>query len=503
MADAVTAPWHGHNYQSRFFWLNAFDLLLPDTCVSQVTFEANEPKAFDDVVVHYDPPVSRSGPVRITSEYHQIKWHVDSGGRFGYEDLIDPKFIGAKQSSLLERLRMAKKSASASCRMLLVTPDRIADDDPLGRLISANDSSLLVERLFDGTTDLSRMGRVRSCWRQHLDLPNDESLRSIVEGLSIRHGYRSLEELRQEINIKARLVGLKSFSDAESDFRYDELARQLKIRGINSLSGESLLAACKEEGLWLGEPIRSDSFRPVAIRSFLGLSADLVPAAPEDSLLLTDNFRQRYLHEDRDWQRDIRPRVEKFLRELAGRYAEIRLILDAHASIAFLAGAVLDLKSGIRTELLQKGRVGMYSWRADDGSAGGRLEEQHYELSEARGIAVAIALTQSVETHVRQYLSARVPSVGRLVTFTPTNGPGQQTVAGGQHAAMLAEQVANAVREIKIGDPDAVVHVFAAAPNSVLFFLGQHHQGIGPALVYEFDFDRQGDKTYHPSFAIS
>ena len=37
---------------------------------------------------------------------------------------------------------------------------------------------------------------------------------------------------------------------------------------------------------------------------------------------------------------------------------KLRLILDAHASIAFLSGSVLDLKSGVETHLVQKGRVG-------------------------------------------------------------------------------------------------------------------------------------------------
>jgi hypothetical protein len=126
MADAVTAQWHGHNYQSRVFWLNAFDLLIPETCVREVTFEANGPKSFDDVVVIYEPAVARSGPERIAAEYHQIKWHVQTGGRFGYTDLTDPKFIGATRYSLLERLKAAKETAAGPCRFLLVTPDRIA-----------------------------------------------------------------------------------------------------------------------------------------------------------------------------------------------------------------------------------------------------------------------------------------------------------------------------------------------------------------------------------------
>jgi hypothetical protein len=51
-------------------------------------------------------------------------------------------------------------------------------------------------------------------------------------------------------------------------------------------------------------------------------------------------------------------------------------------------------------------------------------------------------------------------------------------------------------------DPDALVHIFAACPNSLLFFMGQHHQGIAPCVIYEFDFDRQGNKSYQPSFVI-
>jgi hypothetical protein len=67
---------------------------------------------------------------------------------------------------------------------------------------------------------------------------------------------------------------------------------------------------------------------------------------------------------------------------------------------------------------------------------------------------------------------------------------------------VVAEQVSNHVRTLKADDPDAVVHIFAACPNSLLFFLGQHHQGIAPCIVYEFDFDRQHHKTYQPSFII-
>ncbi|HLG85945.1 MAG TPA: hypothetical protein VKZ79_01980, partial [Alphaproteobacteria bacterium] len=319
MADAVVARWHGDNYQARVFWENPFNLLLPTSCVVEVAFEADGPKAFDDVVVKYDPPVARSGAERVSAEYHQVKWHVQTGGRFGYEDFTDPDFIGARSFSLLERLQQARKTAPASAHFTFLTTYRIKDRDPLAELISGHDRTLLIERLFDGTTDRSRMGKVRKRWREHLKLANNDELRAVVCGLRVLDGYRSLDELRAEINLKAQVVGVLACNAAESDFRYDELARQLKVRQLSALNRELLLQLCREEGLLVERTSEPDPFLPIAIRSFLGPSADIVGAAPEDTLLLTDDFRQRYLQDGREWQRDIRPKVESFLRTAVKR----------------------------------------------------------------------------------------------------------------------------------------------------------------------------------------
>lgn len=504
MADAVVARWHGDNYQARVFWENALNLLVDGSCVVEVTFEANGPKAFDDVVVKFDPPIARSGPERVSAEYTQVKWHVQTGGRFGYEDFIDPDFIGARSFSLLQRLQQARATAPVSARFSFLTTYRIKDGDPLAELISGNDRSLLIEKLFDGTTDRSRMGAVRKLWREHLGLADDEALRAVVQGLRVHDGYRSLEELRTEINIRAQAVGVLACSAADSDFRFDELARQLKARQLNALTREVLLQLCRDEGLLVERTIESDPFLPIAIRSILGPSADVVGATPENTLLLADEFRQRYLQDGRDWQHDIRPKVEEFLRGAVRKSAKLRLIMDAHASIAFLAGAVLDLKSAVQTQLVQKGRVGARIWRPDDGSAanGARFLITDDIIGTGRDVALAISVAQPVTAQARAYISAQLPDVGRILSFNLPSGPGQQTVAGGEHAAALAEQISNHVRDLTAGDPDAMVHIFAAAPNSLLYFLGQHHQAIAPCIVYEYDFDRKAHKTYQPSFVI-
>lgn len=502
MTDAIVPSWHGNNYQARIFWENALNLLDPTSCVVEVTFEANGPRAFDDVVVKYDPAVARSGTERVTAEYHQVKWHTEYGGRFGYEDFIEPAFIGARSTSLLERLRDARCTVPAGSRFAFITVYRIKDGDPLAKLVSGHDKSLLTEKLFDGTkTDSSEMGGVRKLWRDHLKLENDEQLREVVTGFRIFEGHRSLDELRDSINVRAQLVGL-IVCTATSDFRYDELARQLKVRNLNKLNKETLEKFCREENLFSGKTASTSPFLPVAIRSFVGVAADIVGASDENTLFLTDEFRQRYLRDDIEWQRDIRPKVEQFLRSVAQRSQSLRLIMDAHASIAFIAGAVLDLKSGIGIELVQKGRAGTRVWRSDDRSTGAAFNVINRPLGSGREIAVGIGVSRAVDADVLPYISSRLPNVGKYLSFSLPSGPNQQIVAGGEHASALADQVANVIRDIKATDVDAVVHIFAACPNTLLFLLGQHHRGIAPCIVYEFDFDRRGNKTYQPSFVI-
>ena len=115
---------------------------------------------------------------------------------------------------------------------------------------------------------------------------------------------------------------------------------------------------------------------------------------------------------------------------------------------------------------------------------------------------MGLSVTQPVESATRAYIASNLLCVGDLLLFDLPGGPGQTTVMGGGHAAALAEQVSNTLRTIKALDTDRTVHIFAACPNSLLFYLGQQSQGIAPAIVYEFDFDRKGNKSYQPSFLL-
>jgi len=101
--------------------------------VIEVTYEADKPKAFDDVVVRYGLP-SRGQRVPVSPrDYYQIKWHTAADERFGFEDLFDPGLIGAASFSLLRRLQQAKTYALPGSHFTFLTLSRIRDGDPLRR----------------------------------------------------------------------------------------------------------------------------------------------------------------------------------------------------------------------------------------------------------------------------------------------------------------------------------------------------------------------------------
>ncbi|MBR0694043.1 SAVED domain-containing protein [Bradyrhizobium lablabi] len=105
-------------------------------------------------------------------------------------------------------------------------------------------------------------------------------------------------------------------------------------------------------------------------------------------------------------------------------------------------------------------------------------------------------MAQSAETAARAYCAASLPNVVRLINFALPVGPSQRGVLGGGHATSLAESVAKHLRQIKGNEIDIAARIFAAAPNALVFFLGQQHQAIiAPCAIYKHDIDRRGNKS--------
>ena len=227
----------------------------------------------------------------------------------------------------------------------------------------------------------------------------------------------------------------------------------------------------------------------------------------DDVLDLTPSFHDRQIVDDAAWTAELLPRIRKFLLAAAKGEGRLRLALDAHLSLAFAAGAMLDIKSrqghrvgpaygfGIPGLVCRRcGRVqplGPHSFHPRRRLAGGGPE-----------MAVAIGLTHNISSDVGKYIESTVPSVGRIVTVNSSAGAGQQSVICGRHAAMLADAAVAAIRKQAAENGCRRVHLFVSSPVSFAFYLGQRSAPLGPLTLYEFDFEGSSDGSYRPSISL-
>lgn len=499
MADAVIANWDGHDYQARFFWIHASGLRDPEKPhVVEVSYEADGPKGFDDVVVRYSPGQASRRSFKVETAHHQVKFHVNQAGRFGYADLIEPEFIGATRFSILQRLKEAVEKAPPRSTFTLVTTDRVRDDDPLSKLLRTADKSINVELLAVGKTEASEMGAVRAAWRKHLGLETDEELYAILDTFHIMEGYHSLQDMRDNVDLRFQVVGLTSGGNS-LEFKFDGAARALKVTNRNVLTREAFEELCIEQG-WI-KTTQPETRKNISIRSFSDGPTDYLDAAPENTLSLLHHFDERHLQAGADWNTDVRPAIEEFVTRVRQTDKDIRLFLDSHSSIAFLTGSMLGFKTATHVELNQKGRGPMSVWRSDDGKTGERATHSAVQISDADDVAVVVSFSRDAFDAVEEYVKAKVPEVGRILHVVAAGGPSQKSLAGGEHAADLADQIASAIAALrpKMGSR---THFFLSAPNAFAFFMGQHRDAIGPVTLYEFDFKRAVDHSYHASFRI-
>ena len=79
-------------------------------------------------------------------------------------------------------------------------------------------------------------------------------------------------------------------------------------------------------------------------------------------------------------------------------------------------------------------------------------------------------------------------------------GPSGIGVVDGSHAWQIAETLSAELRKY-VGSRKRRVHLFAAAPNAVVFFIGQQ-LGLGNMTTYEFDFEGKRGGGYQETWSL-
>jgi hypothetical protein len=222
-------------------------------------------------------------------------------------------------------------------------------------------------------------------------------------------------------------------------------------------------------------------------------------------LNLVPSFDERYIRSDADWNSTLYPALRAFLLAAAVDQPALRLALDVHITLAFAAGAVLNIKCGRRAEIEQR-TMARRTWAGDDVSsdpAWPTLVSDLVQLDpEQPDLAVALGLTHDIGSDVRRYIEASLPSVGRLLILTPSGGSGAQSVMCGRHAFDLAHATVNTIRAARTATATATTHLFIAGPNAFTFFLGQRQPAIGSVSLYEFDFEGGRGRSYVPALTL-
>ena len=352
MTQAITVRRDGDTFQARQFWWYACQLLRPDSGVVRVGFEEG-PKSFDDLWVEYDPKHSpkdaRGRPV--IREHLQCKWH-GTHDSYGFSHLVDPAFINAESTSMLQRALAAQRTyapTGSGVRFKLVSNWSPAKGDPLQSLINTRSESLRLQLLYGTKTDQSAMGQVRKLWREHLGITEDE-LRVLAGTLGFSVFTFSPEVTREWLNDRFQNVGLQTVPANQSAFPYDDLVFQWMAQGQHDFTAAPFRKLCEQENL-LGPARR---IVPVfGVKSFEH-ALDRLEDRCIDVLNLVPSFHDRFIQSDTDWATDLYPDLAAFLQDAAREHESLRLARDAHATLAFAAGTVLNIKSGRAVELEQR-----------------------------------------------------------------------------------------------------------------------------------------------------
>ena len=506
----VAARMSGDHYQALFFWKLAAALLIDDSGVERVVLEHDEASGVDDIAVYYSGDRLAERDKQLKAEFYQIKYHVDARGSYCSDNIIDPKFIGTK-TSLLQRFYAAYEELKEKFQhfnLLFASNWNWHPDDLLAKKIREDDGSLPDSFFEEGSG--SKLGKIRLKWKEHLGI-DDHEFEQFAKRLRFQFNHFGRLDFQEFVSNYLQLAGLtrKPF-DKEGDI-YISLAQSFITDSQNDFTRKSFFEMCMREGL-LDESKLAASMtarqRSIGIRSFMRFAEQLEQEV-SDILCLTKFFDGRQLKKCFTWKSEICKELEGFLQDrvlLAKlQQGDSRLFLDCHMSIAFYAGYLLDLKSGVRLSPVQKGSSGRSTWRInDEASVEGEWdmiqEDTEYCVED---VAVCLSVSRNIMDDVRDYVEESGIKVKKIYNFTPMGGAGSRSLLGADNAWSLADKLSNRLRKLREGKRGAVVHLFPAVPNAFLFFLGRHGKMLGAVQIYEFSPDCVGNLTYTPSVRVN
>ncbi len=487
----------GIRYQVRFFWRQALPMLYPKPTVAKVVVEHHGVDAVDDVVVYYTPPGVNEQGVTVGADFHQVKFHVAQSGAVDHAALLDPAWTGTKLP-MLTRLAQAWASVRGNhptARLNLVTNWPWASSCVVAPLIR-DGGRLDAQFLTKGQR--SDVGKARVEWQKASGL-GDADFALFVQSLRFSTSSVSQDDAGLWLSDRCQLAGLIVPAPHVDHSPYDDLGTRLIESGRTEHTPDSLRALVEREGLVADQ--RQPFQSTFAVRSFNRFAH--VPATDGAYVVdLTDLFHGRHLRAGDSWAGAIKGRLDAALQHVDGLAEPIHVALDAHLSIAWYTGYLLDPKLGKQIILRQRIKSnGIELWDVSEAlkpaDAGSWTTSR--QAGDGQELALVLSVTHSALTDAARYVREALPSVGPIV-HAELPALGSLAVRDGKHARWLIEELVRMVAPTIAEVRPARVHVFPACPASMAFLLGQEARLLGPTTVYEYDFGAAG-RSYQPGMS--
>ena len=247
----------------------------------------------------------------------------------------------------------------------------------------------------------------------------------------------------------------------------------------------------------------------LAVQSFRGFGTK--EASRCDAVLdLTEHFDdRRFIRDEQDWNTWVLPGLMRFLSREVIEEKPLDLTLNAHHSIAFSTGYLLEAKSGLKPHFYQKGQGSTFEkkyWHKDDGTndgapGWGTLKIIRRSRRGATDVALVVGITHDNLKRVESYIKDNKLPI-RAIVHARVDPPGHDSIRGGAHAYRLASDLHNYLYGGELDIRKGTVHIFPAVPNAFLFYLGQHAAPWGRIQLYEYDLRGEEGKTYMPSILL-
>lgn len=249
---------------------------------------------------------------------------------------------------------------------------------------------------------------------------------------------------------------------------------------------------------------RCFGFKTIGIVSF-ERGTDYLSGATETILSFKDKFEGRKLKSEYDWNRDIYPEIDSFLKINTDVNYNYQLMIEAPLSIAFVAGRILDPKSRISAfpsnpNPSHKSELWNTEDSCDASYTSFDVRDERIDINES-DTCLIISVTRDIKDNVNEYISESGLKIGRMIMLTlGGKGPSFDSIQNADHAINLVQQVVASLAKRSTAERKANVHIFVSAPNAFMFLLGQRSRGFGNCILYEFDLEAKDTGTYSPSF---